>query len=98
VLIALTGVGKRGIQLAFQIQDRPGSIKELADPIRRHGGRIVSILTSYEKVPEGFRKVYIRMYGLDRSKLRGLKEELGRVATLLYLVDHRENRREIFSA
>jgi acetoin utilization protein AcuB len=98
VLISLTGVGKRGIQLAFQIQDRPGSIKELADPIRRHGGRIVSILTSYEKVPEGFRKVYIRMYGLDRSKLRGLKEELGRVATLLYLVDHRENRREIFSA
>ncbi len=98
VLIALTGVGKRGIQIAFQIQDRPGSIKELADPIRRHGGRMVSILTSYENVPEGFRKVYIRLYGLDRSKLAALKEELGRVATLLYLVDHRENRREIFSA
>jgi acetoin utilization protein AcuB len=98
VLIALTGVGKRGIQLAFQTQDRPGSIKELADPIRRHGGRMVSILTSYENVPEGFRKVYIRLYGLDRSKLPALKEELGRVATLLYLVDHRENRREIFTA
>ncbi len=98
VLIALTGVGKRGIQIAFQIQDRPGSIKELADPIRRHGGRMVSILTSYENVPEGFRKVYIRLYGLDRSKLPALKDELGRVANLLYLVDHRENRREIFSA
>ena len=98
VLIALTGVGKRGIQLAFQVADRPGSIKDLADPIRKHGGRMVSILTSYEKVPEGFRKVYIRMYGLDRSKLPALKEELAKVATLLYLVDHRENRREIYSA
>jgi acetoin utilization protein AcuB len=58
---------------------------------------MVSILTSYANVPEGFRKVYIRMYGLDRSKLPALKEELAQVATLLYLVDHRENRREIFS-
>ena len=96
VLIALTGVGKRGIQFAFQIEDRPGSIKSLADPIRNHGGRMVSILTSYDNVPDGFRKVYIRMYGLDRAKLASLKEELKKVAKLLYMVDHRENRREIF--
>jgi acetoin utilization protein AcuB len=96
VLISLTGVGKRGIQLAFQIEDRPGSIKNLADPIRKHGGRMVSILTSYDNVPEGFRKVYIRMYGLDRTRLPGLKGELAKVAKLLYLVDHRENKREIF--
>ena len=96
VLIALTGVGKRGIQLAFQVADRPGSIKDLADPIRKHGGRMVSILTSYDNVPDGFRKVYIRMYGLDRAKLPALKEELAKAAKLLYLVDHRENRREIY--
>jgi acetoin utilization protein AcuB len=96
VLIALTGVGKRGIQFAFQIADRPGSIKDLADPIRKHGGRMVSILTSYDNVPDGFRKVYIRMYGLDRAKLPVLKEELAKAAKLLYLVDHRENRREIY--
>ncbi len=96
VLIALTGVGKRGIQFAFQIADRPGSIKDLADPVRRHGGRMVSILTSYDNVPDGFRKVYIRMYGMDRDKLPILKEELAKVATILYMVDHRENRREIY--
>lgn len=96
VLIALTGVGKRGIQFAFQIEDRPGTIKNLADPIRSHGGRMVSILTSYDNVPDGFRKVYIRMYGLDRAKLPSLKEELSRVAKLIYMVDHRENKREIF--
>jgi acetoin utilization protein AcuB len=96
VLISLTGVGKRGIQFAFQIEDRPGSIKDLADPIRKHGGRMVSILTSYDNVPEGHRKVYIRMYGLDRGQLPDLKAEFARVAKILYIVDHRENKREIY--
>jgi acetoin utilization protein AcuB len=97
VLIALTGVGRRGIQFAFQAEDRPGSIKELADIIRRYGGRMVSILSSYENVPAGYRKVYIRMHGIERSKLPILKQELSNTATLLYLVDHRENKREVFT-
>jgi len=96
VLISLTGVGKRGIQFAFQLEDRSGSIKEVADIIRKYGGRMVSILTTYEHVPKGFRKVFIRMYGVDREKLPKLEEELRQKAELLYVVDHRENRREIF--
>jgi len=95
-LISLTGVGKRGIQLAFQVEDRPGSIREVADIIRKHGGRIVSILSSYEHVPEGYRKVYIRDYGIERKELKQLKNELKEKATLLYMVDHRENKREIY--
>jgi acetoin utilization protein AcuB len=96
VLISLTGVGKRGIQFAFQIEDRPGSIKDLADVIRKYGGRMVSILTSYDGVPEGYRRVFIRMHSIDRERLQPLKEELSQIAALIYLVDHRENKREIF--
>ena len=96
VLISLTGVGKRGIQFAFQVKDLPGTIKEVFDIIRHYGGRMVSILTAYEHVPEGYRKVYIRMYGVARDKLRKLEGDLRKKATLLYVVDHRENRREIF--
>ena len=96
VLISLTGIGKGGIQFAFQIEDRAGSIKELADIIRKYGGRMVSILTSYDGVPEGYRRVYIRMHSIARDKLQTLKEELSRIAALLYIVDHRENKREIF--
>jgi acetoin utilization protein AcuB len=96
VLIALTGVGNSGIQFAFKLEDRPGSIKEIADVIRSVGGRMVSILTSYENVEKGFRKVYIRMHSIDRQKLAGLKDRLQKMATLLYMVDHRQNRREIF--
>jgi len=96
VLISLTGVGKRGIQFAFQLEDRPGSIKEIADIIRKRGGRMVSILTAYEGIPEGLRRVYIRIYGLDRVKLPQLEEEFMKKATLLYMVDHRENVRKIY--
>ena len=96
VIIALTGVGKGGIQFAFQLEDRPGSIKEVADVIRLYGGRMVSILTSYEDVPEGYRKVFIRMRSIERARLQQLKEELSYKAALIYMVDHRENIREIF--
>jgi len=96
VLVSLTGVGKGGIQFAFQLEDRPGSIKEVADVIRLYGGRMVSILTSYEDVPDGYRKVFIRMHSIERVRLQQLKEELSYKAALNYMVDHRENIREIF--
>ena len=96
VLIALTGVGKGGIMFAFTLEDRPGSIKEVTDVIRGYGGRLASILSSYERVPKGFRRVYIRMYGVDREKLAELNKELRAKAKMLYMVDHREEKREIY--
>ena len=96
ILISLTGAEKRGIQFGMEIEDRPGSIKELTDIIREYGGRMASILTSYDLAPEGFRRVYIRMYGIDRFKLNRLKEKLGEKARLLYMIDRRETARETF--
>ena len=96
VLISLAGAGAKGLQFAFEAEDCPGSIKMLADIIRQYGGRVTSILSSYDKVTPGYRKVYIHMYGIDHSKLSKHKAELKKTATLLYLVDHRENLREIY--
>ena len=96
VLISLTGVNKRGIQFAMMLENRPGSIKEIADIIRKYGGRTVSILSSCERIPKNHRRVYIRMYDIDRRKLPQLKEELKGKVTLLYMVDLRENVREIY--
>ncbi|MDI6688733.1 MAG: CBS and ACT domain-containing protein [Desulfobacterales bacterium] len=96
VIISLTGVGKKGIQFAFQLKDQPGSIKEVADIIREYNGRVVSILSSHERVPEGYHNVYLRMSGIDRSKLPQLIEVLKAEATLLYMVDHDQNIREIY--
>jgi len=95
-LISLTGLKSRGTQFAFELEDRPGSIKEVSDIIRGYGGRMVSILTSYDRAKEGYRKVYIRMYGVDRPLFEQLKVELKEKADLLYMVDLRENKREIY--
>jgi acetoin utilization protein AcuB len=96
ILISLTGAEKKGIQFGIEVEDRPGSIKEVTDIIREYGGRMASILTSYDKAPEGYRRVYIRMYGIDRFKINKLKEAIEEKASLLYLVDRREVHRETF--
>jgi len=96
VLISVTGVGKRGIQFAFLLEDRPGSIREVADIIRRYGGRMTSILSSYEGAPEGHRHAYIRARDIEREKISQLKKDLMAAAKLLYVIDHKENKREIF--
>jgi len=96
VLIALTGIEKGGMQFSFKVEDRPGSIQELADVIRNFSGQIVSILSSYDKMPEGFRMVYMRMRNIDRTRLESLLGELKEIAELQYLIDHSEDRREYF--
>lgn len=96
VILSLTGIKKRGILFAFCVQDQSGSIKAVADIIREFGGRMASILTSYENAPEGQRIVFIRLYGVAREKLPALVETLRSKSRLLYMVDHAANHREIY--
>jgi len=96
-LIALSGLSKKGVLFGFLIEDRPGSIKEVTDVIRKYDARLCSILGSYENAPKGFRHVYIRAFDIDRDKLDQLEEELKGSAKMLYMVDHREDRRKIFT-
>ena len=96
ILISLSGLGKKGVQFAFLTDDKPGAIKHLADVIRNHEGRIASILSTDEYAPEGKRIVYFRIYDIDRSIMPDLIRELREKGTLIYLVDHRDNKRQIF--
>jgi acetoin utilization protein AcuB len=95
-LIRLTGLVSRGIQFAIQVPEAPGQIEALTGIIGRCGGRLVSLLSCSEGAPAGFRNVYIRAYHVDRSRLDRLREELKGQGALLYIVDHRENRREVY--
>lgn len=88
LLISLTGVRKKGVLFALKIEDRPGSIREVTDVIRSYDGRLASILSSYDGVAEGYRKVYIRVYDLDCHKLQKLLDDLIIAPELLYWVDH----------
>ncbi|MBU2551872.1 MAG: CBS and ACT domain-containing protein [Proteobacteria bacterium] len=95
-IIALTGLEKRGIKFGLVVEDRPGAVKEMEEAIRKYGGRVASIMTSYNDVPAQHRKVHIRMYEIDRKQLARLKEELATQARLLYMVDLREGLREVY--
>ncbi len=95
-LISSSGLVRRGVHFGFLTSDRPGSTKELTDVVREFGGRLVSILTSYEEAPQGQRFVHIRAFDINRETMPELESRLREKAEMLYLVDHRENRRQIF--
>jgi acetoin utilization protein AcuB len=96
VLSSLSGLGRLGVHFAFQLEDRPGSIKDITDLLRSYGGRLISILTSYHRSPAGFRSVYIRVHSLDRLKMNDLLDELSQIGKILYIVDHRNHSRKEF--
>ena len=96
MVIALTGIKKKGIQFGLKLKDRPGAIKEITDLIRAHGGRVASILSAGKGDEEVYFNVYIRAYGLDLPNRLRVKEALKEKAELLYAVDHEENTREIY--
>jgi len=73
-LVDISGVRHGGHRICVTIEDRPGSIKEVADIIRRHNYRLLGILTSYEGVKDGFRRVVIRTKG--KGDFIGLKKEI----------------------
>ena len=86
VLVLFTGVKKAGIQFAFQLEDRPGSIKEVSDIMRNYGCLLVSILSGQD-VQAGYRRVYIRVRDCDKERLEELKERLRAKANVLYVID-----------
>ena len=75
-LVDITGVRHGGHRMCVTIEDRPGSIKEVADIVRKYNFRLQGILTSYEGVKEGYRRVVIRTKG--RGDFNNLQAEIER--------------------
>ncbi len=97
-LISLSGLPKRGLQFGFMVEDRPGSIKEITDTIRRYHARLVSIMTSFDKAPSGYRYLYVRTFNIDRKRLPDMKRDLSEIAKMLYIVDLRDGTRETYAS
>ena len=95
VLSSITGVDQRGIQFAFRVEDRPKAVMQLTDIIRKYEGHVVSLYSTCEGVPEGYRHVFIRAYRVNREELDRLKEDLEEKATVLYMIDHRLSTRVV---
>lgn len=83
-LIHITGVYSGDTQFALCLIDKPGSVHEVADVIRTMGGRVVSILTSYDLADEGYRNVYFRIRHMEHDRLAKLVNILEEKFTVLY--------------
>lgn len=95
-ILTTIGMGKDGIQFAFELIDRPGCIKEVTDIIRDYGGRVGTVFSTSERAGQGYRQTYIRTYGIDRPSLARLKEVLREKVKMLYIINQREKISEIF--
>src|ERR1700690_430392 len=62
-LVDITGARHGGNRICVTVEDRAGSIREVADIVRKHTFHLQGILTSYEGIKEGYRRVVIRTRG-----------------------------------
>jgi acetoin utilization protein AcuB len=85
VLTEATGVTQGGPQFALLLDDQPETVDRALELIRRHGGRLISLLSLSERVPRGKRKVFIRIDRLAASAQEALTRELAAAFQLLYV-------------
>ncbi len=94
--VSFTGVSNKRQVFAFNLQDRPGIIKNLTDMIRNSGGRMCSIMTSYDDIEEGFRKIFFHTFDIEYDKFGDLLEKFKGAGGLLYAADLSRGFRKIF--
>lgn len=95
-LISLTGKRANSVQFGVVVKDSPNAIKEIDELLQNHGGKIISILTSDDNMPRGYRKVFVRMGGIDRLGLESITEDLQTKGELIYVIDHHDNIRMVY--
>lgn len=81
-LIDITGARIPSYRVSLVISDEPGSIKELCDMMRESIFKCVSILTTYQHMPEGKREVILRFQMSDedyQSVIEKLIEKYGEI-------------------
>ncbi|MCL4504280.1 MAG: CBS and ACT domain-containing protein [Deltaproteobacteria bacterium] len=94
--VSISGINQAPLAMGFVLKDEPGSIKKVTDIIRAHGGRLGSILTGYEGVQQGFRKVFIRV--LEVKDESALRKELEAKQKILYFIHERVDHVEALAA
>lgn len=67
-LVSVSGIYQAQLQLCVEVEDRPGAIREVTDVIRAYGGRMVSMISTYEQATKGFRHLYIRTKDVENEE------------------------------
>jgi acetoin utilization protein AcuB len=94
--VSFTGVSTTGQIFATRLQDRPGIIKKFTDTIREKGGRMCSIMTSYDDIEEGYRKVFFHTFDIEPDDFFSLVNTFSEYGQLYYAADLSRGYRKIF--
>ena len=94
--VSFTGISNQGQIFAFTLRDQPGVIQTLSNLIRKNGGRLCSIMTCYDDIEEGFRKVFFHTFDLEPSQFYGLEEIFHTRGGLFYAADLSRGIRKIY--
>lgn len=86
-LTSITGIHQGGIKIALDLPDIPGTTQAVINTVRSHGGRIMSVMTSYDVSEEGHRHVFVRTKNVRGKKLEKLLKELNKHFYVLYSVE-----------
>lgn len=82
-LVNITGVREGGIQIGVTVPNRQGGMRPVFDLLRKHGARILSVLSSDNDAGE--RNIFVRIRDLaSRDAEENLIEEIKGVCTVLY--------------
>lgn len=84
LFVSITGIDQDGIQIGLRLATNEGSLKPILDELRHHEARIISILSSYDRVVSGQREVAIRIQGLPEVTERQLEAALRAKGDVLY--------------
>jgi acetoin utilization protein AcuB len=64
--------------------------------VRAKGGRLCSILTSYDDIEDGYRKVYFHAFDIDPDGFSSLVETFSEIGQLYYAADLSRGYRKLF--
>lgn len=88
-LVDFSGLNMGKTIFGFLLPDQSGNIKEVADIIRAHGGRMASIMTSMTNKDGGERQVIIRIADQPVIDLDAMQKDLEEKFTMLFRVEDR---------
>ncbi|OGR04687.1 MAG: hypothetical protein A2511_11880 [Deltaproteobacteria bacterium RIFOXYD12_FULL_50_9] len=82
--IGITGIKDGAVQFVLNVPDQPGSVTKVIELMRKHDGRVISILTSYEAAREGMKRVAVRITADNNEKIDALANQLKEYFEVIY--------------
>jgi len=86
VLVSITGVRAGGVQLAFRLPDRPGTMRPIFAALGEHQASIISVLSLNDEDKPDERDVYMRIRHMEEPQEDALIEVLKKRFSLVYWV------------